>query len=53
MDRTVIRVKLPTGAFAVAVDDLVPDKFTLPPGPRPGANTAWKTVEDVVEDLHG
>ncbi len=53
LDRTVIRVKLPTGAFAVAVDDLVPEKFPLPPGPRPGANTAWKTVEDVVEDLHG
>jgi len=52
-DRTVIRVKLPTGSFAVGVDDLLPDRFPLPPGPCPGINTPWKTVEDVVEDLHG
>ena len=52
LDRTVLRVKLPSGAFAVAVDDLLPDEFAPGPVPTPSANASYKTVDDVVSDLY-
>ncbi len=52
LDRTVVRVGLPSGDFSVAVDDLLPGEFPPATPAAQGQTTLWKTTDEVVKDLH-
>lgn len=52
LDRTVVRVELPSGSFGVAVDDLLPDEFVLKSKSQPGQSTYWRGDDEVIPGLH-